>query len=171
MRPRRASWATVSALVIIGRVFVGGVLTAQAATQPLLNSAVIRGSSVYDAARLFATYREQLGRPLDQASAGAVTMALTRMYERDGYSRPELQVDERPMAAGILRIEVFEARFTRVIFSGSAGPYQPRLAALGAHWRRVHSPNMSQPDDQGIRRCTQQCHVRQLHQNAGDTCC
>ena len=154
MRPRRASWATVSALVIIGRVFVGGVLTAQAATQPLLNSAVIRGSSVYDAARLFATYREQLGRPLDQASAGAVTMALTRMYERDGYSRPELQVDERPMAAGILRIEVFEARFTRVVFSGSAGPYQPRLAALGAQFRDGNPVRPAQ-----VRRALQEIRV------------
>jgi hemolysin activation/secretion protein len=100
-----------------------------------MSTAVIRGSSVYDAPRLFATYREQLGRPLTQASASAVIAALARQYERDGYSRPELQVDERPMAAGILRVEVFEARFTRVTFSGPAGPYQQRLAALGAQIR------------------------------------
>jgi hemolysin activation/secretion protein len=111
------------------------VRPARAATQPLLSSAVITGSSVYDAPQLFATYREQLGQPLTQASASTVTAALARMYERDGYSRPELQLDERPMTAGILRIEVYEVRFTRVTFSGPAGPYRERLAAFGAQIR------------------------------------
>ena len=109
-------------------------LPAQAAT-PLLSSVVVGGSTVYDAPHLFATYQDQLGRPLTEASASAVAAAVARMYERDGYSRPELQIDERPMAAGILRIEVFEAQFTRVSFSGPAGPYQERLAALGARIR------------------------------------
>ena len=122
-------------MVILGPVLAAGVLPARAATQPLLGSTVIHGSSVYDAPQLFAIYREQLGRPLTSASAGAVVAALARLYERDGYSRPQLQIDERPMAAGILRIEVFEARFTRVTLSGPAGPYQQRLAALGAQIR------------------------------------
>jgi hemolysin activation/secretion protein len=135
MRPPRATWATVPALVIIGSVLLAAVLPAHAATQPLLSSAVISGSSVYDAPQLFAIYREQLGRPLTEASASAVAAALARRYERDGYSRPDFQIDQRPMAAGILRIEVFEARFTRVLFSGSAGPYEQRLAALGAQIR------------------------------------
>ena len=135
MRSARATWATVPAIVIIGLVLVAGIAPAQAATQPLFSSAVISGSSVYDAPQLFASYRDQLGQPLTQASASAVAAALARMYERDGYSRPELQVDERTMAAGILRIEVFEARFTRVTYSGPAGPYQQRLAALGAQIR------------------------------------
>jgi hemolysin activation/secretion protein len=60
------------------------------------------------------------------------------MYERDGYSRPELQIDERPMAAGILRIEIFEARFTRVTLSGPAGPYRQRVAALSAQIRECN---------------------------------
>jgi hemolysin activation/secretion protein len=119
-----------------------GMQFAQATTQPVLSSAVITGSSVFGAPQLFATYREQLGRPLTQTSARAVTAALTRMYERDGYSSPELQVDERPMAAGILRIEVYEVRFTRVVFSGPAGPYQQRLAALGA---RIRDSNPVRP--------------------------
>jgi len=135
MRPPRATWATVPAIVIIGAVVVAGVLPARAATQPLLSSVVITGSSVFDAPRLFATYREQLGRPFTEASAGAVAAALGRMYERDGYSRPELQIDERSMAAGILRIEVYEVRFTRVTLSGPAGPYQQRLAAFAAQIR------------------------------------
>ena len=154
MRPRRAIWATVSAFVIIGPVLGAAALPAHAATQPLLSSAVIRGSSVYDAPRLFATYREQLGRPLTQASAGAVTASLARMYERDGYSRPQLQIDERPMAAGILRIEVFEARFTRVTFSGPAGPYQQRLAALGA---QIRDCNPVRPAE--VQRALQQMRV------------
>ena len=132
MRPARATWATVPAIVIIGFVLVAAGTPAQAATQPLLSSAVISGSSVYDAPQLFASYREQLGQPLTEDSAGAVAAAVARMYDRDGYSRPELHIDERTMAAGILRIEVFEARFTRVTFSGPAGPYEQRLAALGA---------------------------------------
>jgi len=123
-------------------VLAAEVLPAQAATQPVLSSAVISGSSVYDAPQLFATYREQLGQPLTQACASAVVAALARMYERDGYSRPELQVDELPMAAGILRIEVFEVRFTRVAFSGPAGPYQQRLAKLGA---RIRDSNPVRP--------------------------
>ena len=135
MRPRRATWASVPAIVIIGFVLAPGVPPAQAATQPLLSSAVISGSSVYDAPQLFASYREQLGQPLTQASASAVAAAVARMYDRDGYSRPELQIDKQLMAAGILRIEVFEARFTRMTFSGPAGPYQQRLAELGAQIR------------------------------------
>jgi hemolysin activation/secretion protein len=121
----------VFSLVIIGALLLTAT-SAHAAPQPLLNSAVIRGSSVYAAPALFATYRKQLGQPLTPAVASTVTAALAGMYERDGYSRPELQVDERPLAAGILRIEVFEARFTRVAFAGPAGPHRERLAALGA---------------------------------------
>ena len=96
---------------------------------------MISGSSVYDAPQLFASYRDQLGQPLTPAAASAVTAAVARMYDRDGYSRPELQIDERTMAAGILRIKVFEARFTRVTFSGPAGPYEQRLTGLGAQIR------------------------------------
>jgi hemolysin activation/secretion protein len=131
----------LSLVVIIGAQLLT-VTPAQGAPQPLLNSAVIRGSSVYAAPALFATYREQLGRPLTPAVASTVTAALAGKYERDGYSRPELQVDERPMAAGILRIEVFEARFTRVTFSGPAGPHRQRLAALGV---RIQGSNPVRP--------------------------
>lgn len=118
------------------------VTPAHAAPQPILSSAVIRGSSIYAAPALFRTYRNEMGRPLTPAVAGSVTAALAGMYERDGYSRPELQVDERLMVTGILRIDVFEARFTRVTFSGSAGPYADRLASLGT---RIQSSNPVRP--------------------------
>ena len=103
-----------------------------AATEPALNTAVIRGSSVYAPPALFAAYRGQLGQPLTPALAGRVAETLQKMYEHDGYSRPELTVDDRLMPSGILRIEVFEPRFTHVTFAGNAGPYQARLGVLGA---------------------------------------
>jgi hemolysin activation/secretion protein len=129
--------------VVIIVAAVLGTNSARGAPPPTpFGTAVIRGSSVYAGAALFAAYQGQLGRPLTPAVANAVTAALGRMYERDGYSRPELQVNDPLMATGILRIDVFEPRFTRVTFSGAEGPYHSRLAALGT---RIQASNPVRP--------------------------
>ena len=122
--------------VIIGAALLAAVAPRAYAEQPsVLSSAVIVGSTVYPAPRLFSVYGSRLGRPLTPAQAAAVTTELTSLYVRDGYSQPQLQVDERLLAAGILRIQVFEPRFTRVAFTGDAGPYAARLQALGERVR------------------------------------
>jgi hemolysin activation/secretion protein len=139
----QGSRARLGWVVIIGTLLLS-VTDARAAAPPALSSAVIRGSTVYGAPALFQTYRGQLGQPLTVALATTVASALARRYEQDGYSRPELYVDERPMAQGILRIEVFEPRFTRVDFAGSQGPYAQRLQALGA---RIVAVNPVRPKE------------------------
>jgi hemolysin activation/secretion protein len=139
----QGSRALHSLVVIIGALLLTAT-AARAAAPPAMTSAVIRGSSVYGAPALFETYRASLGQPLTAGVATAVANALAHLYERDGYARPELYVDERPMAAGILRIEVYEPRFTRVIFAGSQGPYAQRLEALGA---RIVAVNPVRPKE------------------------
>ena len=100
-----------------------------------LSSAVIRGSSVYSAADLFTVYREQLGKPVTQTSARAIVTALVAKYEQDGYSRPQIRLDDGLIAAGILRIDVFEARITAVKINGDPGPHLARLEDLGSRLR------------------------------------
>jgi hemolysin activation/secretion protein len=136
-------------VVIIGAALLAAS-SAQGAPAVQFGSAVIRGSSVYRPPALFAAYRSQLGRPLTPAVASAVTSALARMYERDGYSPPELRIDDPLLAAGILRIEVFEPRFTHVTLSGNQGPFQRRLATLGA---RIAASNPVRPAQ--VRRALQ----------------
>jgi hemolysin activation/secretion protein len=96
-----------------------------------LTSAVIRGSTVYTAPELFALYREQLGKPLTRDSARAIVTELVERYEADGYSRPQVRVDAALSEAGILRVDVFEARFAEVEINGDPGPHLARLEALG----------------------------------------
>jgi hemolysin activation/secretion protein len=81
---------------------------------------------------LFAAYRDQLGRPINTSSAQAILAQIEALYLRDGYSRPEFRLDEDLAAAGILRIEVYEAQITRVAFTGEAGPYAARLEELAS---------------------------------------
>ena len=58
-----------------------------------LSSVVVRGSSV-KASPGSAVYREGLGQPLDRAGARAIVAALIEKYEGDGYSRPQVRVDD-----------------------------------------------------------------------------
>jgi hemolysin activation/secretion protein len=102
-----------------------------AAEQPTLAATVIDGVSTYSASELFAIYREELGRPISSAAAQAIVAQIEALYLRDGYSRPELRIDAQLAAEGVLRIEVFEARVTRVEFSGDQGPYSQALERIG----------------------------------------
>jgi hemolysin activation/secretion protein len=124
--------AIVANLVIIAAVVdvIGSV--AHAAD---LSSAVIRGSTVYSPAELFGVYRDQLGKPISQASARAIVTELVAKYERDGYARPRVRLDDAMIGLGILRIDVYEARITDVKINGDPGPHLERLEHLGSKLR------------------------------------
>lgn len=98
-------------------------------------SVVIRGSSVYDAPGLFAVYREQLGKPITANGARAIATALIEKYRHDGYAQPTVQFDDALLAAGVLRIDVFEPRISEVRISGNPGPHLARLESMGAELR------------------------------------
>jgi len=142
MQPRTI---TAIALVIISAGIFGRAAHAQAPAQlaglttqkapapaaPTLTTVVIDGSSAYDAARLFATYRDQLGRPISREGARAIVDALLALYDHDGYVRPEIRLDDALTGRGVLRVRVFEAQVTDVLFEGDAGRYQPQLEDIG----------------------------------------
>src|SRR5690348_13138691 len=102
-RPRSAhpgTLARTAALVIIS--WLAGVrpapaapaaLTTAAVTMPLA-TVVVDGSSVYAAPRLFAAYSAWLGGPASREQARDIATALLAMYERDGYVRPEVVIDD-----------------------------------------------------------------------------
>ncbi|HVS22562.1 MAG TPA: ShlB/FhaC/HecB family hemolysin secretion/activation protein [Gammaproteobacteria bacterium] len=112
--------------------------SAPAATPPLA-SVIIRGSSVYDAPALFAVYREQLGKPITADGARSIAIALIAKYEHDGYAKPSIELDDTLLDAGVLRIDVFEARISAVTISGDPGPHLARLESLGAGLRMEQS--------------------------------
>ena len=120
--------STAHAVVLIAGSL--GAAAAHAVDEPTLSATVIDGSSAYTPTQLFAAYRDHLGRPINSSSAQAILAQLEGLYLRDGYTPPELQLDDELAAAGILRIEVFEAQITRVQFTGEAGPYATRLEEL-----------------------------------------
>ena len=105
------------------------------AAAPNLVSVVIRGSSVYDAPALYEVYREQLGEPITQDGARAIVTALAAKYEGDGYSRPQVKVDDGLLQVGVLRVDVLEPRISEVKISGNPGPHLARLESLGSQLR------------------------------------
>jgi hemolysin activation/secretion protein len=112
----------------------GAALTtsrAPTAQAPILSTVVIDGSMAYDAARLFVAYREQLGQPITREGARAVVDALLALYDRDGYVRPEITLDDRMTGRGVLRVRISEAQVSNVVFEGDAGRYQPQLEEIG----------------------------------------
>lgn len=158
LRPHRLLRWTLCSLVIIATVGVAPK-TVTAAERPALTATVVSGSSVYSAAELFATYRDQLGRPITRESAQAITAALVELYRRDGYARPELRIDDALVARGILRIEVLEPRITRVTINGPVGRYGEQLERIADGLRN------SQP----LRRDDLQQAVRKMRQLPGFT--
>ncbi len=124
---------TATLLAIIGALVE--LICAASAVGADLNSVVIRGSSVYAAPELFPVYREQLGRTIDQAAAQAIADALIAKYQADGYSRPQVRVDDALVAIGVLRVDVFEARIAEVSIKGDPGPHLARLEELGSQLR------------------------------------
>jgi hemolysin activation/secretion protein len=129
---RRSQRAAAAVLFGIILSLLEPILAPAFAATPNLVSVVIRGSSVYDAPELYAVYREQLGKPINQEGARAIVAALAAKYERDGYSRPQLKVDAGLLAAGVLRVDVLEPRISTVRISGDPGPHLARLETLGS---------------------------------------
>jgi len=105
---------------------------APAQTPPILTTVVVDGSSAYDAAALFATYRDQLGRPVSREGARAIVDALLARYDHDGYVRPEIRLDDSLTGRGVLRVRLFEAQVTDVVLEGDAGRYQAQLEEIAA---------------------------------------
>lgn len=116
-----------SALAIIGALLHMVSLPAAAVD---LTSVIVRGSTVYTAPDLYDTYRARLGQPIDRTSARAIIDALSVKYEADGYSRPQLRVDDALVSIGVLRIDVLEPRIAEVSVSGDPGPHLARLEQL-----------------------------------------
>lgn len=104
----------------------------QATTPPLLTSAVLRGVSLYDPAALFPLYREYLGKPITRANVTAIVTGLADRYERDGYPRPRVTLDDELASLGILRINVFEVLIADVTIDGNPGPHRATLERIGA---------------------------------------
>jgi hemolysin activation/secretion protein len=138
MRFPHASWfAMFHKCRIYRRLVISTLLTVlagsvHASDSKPLSAAVIRGSSVYSPGELFASYRAELGKPIDRTTARAVIEALEAMYERDGYARPEIRADAGLLASGILRLDVSEPRLTAVEVKGNPGPYGDTLTRLSA---------------------------------------
>jgi hemolysin activation/secretion protein len=128
-RPPKESPLTNLLLLVIITV----VIAAEAAAQELPNlaSTVIRGSSIYSATEWFPLYSGYLGKPISRESARAIASEVAQRYVSDGYSRPNVRIDDRMVGAGVLAIEVIETRISSVEISGDAGPYENRLRELG----------------------------------------
>lgn len=110
----------------------GIAASAQPAASPALGAVVINGSSAYAAPQLFAAYHHQLGGTITRDSARAIATAVTDLYVRDGYVRPELTVDDALVARGVLRLDIYEARVTRVVFEGDRGRHGDSLDSIAA---------------------------------------
>jgi len=108
---------------------------ASAALQPLttpLTTVIVEGSDAYAQPSLFAVYRDQLGQPVSKAGSRAIVARLTDLYARDGYVKPELTVDDALGARGVLRVQVYEAQVTHVVFEGDDGGFGDALDEIGA---------------------------------------
>jgi len=131
-------------LVIIAAAFPGAALSAapelttvanstpQAAPGATLTTVIIEGSSVYSPPQLFATYRDQLGRAYSRESTRAIATALADLYVRDGYVKPEVTLDDALTARGVLRLQVYEAQVTSVVYEGDGGKFNDALERVGA---------------------------------------
>jgi len=131
----RARHLARGALVIISLPLAASA--ADDARQPLTTSAtllttvVVEGSSVYQAPALFGTWRDQVGKPISRESARAVGDGLAALYERDGFVKPEVVFDNSLTGRGVLRVQLHEARVSRVRFEGETGRYRETLEKIG----------------------------------------
>ena len=110
----------------------GALPGALTTTPPTLTTVVVDGSSAYAAPELFAAYRDQLARPISRDGARAIVTALTDLYARDGYVKPEFGLDDALTGRGVLRVQVYEAQVTSVIFEGDGGSFRDALDEIGA---------------------------------------
>lgn len=97
-----------------------------------LKSAVILGSATYASGELFDLYGSHLGETVDETTAANIADALRQRYLDDGYARPGYTILDNGLGSGIVRIQVSEARISRVEFEGDAGPYSEALEGMFA---------------------------------------
>jgi hemolysin activation/secretion protein len=128
--PRRRAEAILVGIICAALELISAA--AHAAT-PNLVSVVVRGSTVYDAPALFDVYRDQLGKPVSADGARAIAAALLQKYANEGYSRPQIKLDDSLLQVGILRLDVLEPRITEIRVSGDPGPHLDRLESLASH--------------------------------------
>ncbi|HET9862295.1 MAG TPA: ShlB/FhaC/HecB family hemolysin secretion/activation protein [Steroidobacteraceae bacterium] len=158
LRRRVASTLVISGAVIFGPAAHAAATPLTTQTRaPILTTVVIEGSTPYDAARLFATYRDQLGRPITRENARAIVEQLLALYEADGYLPPEIALDDSLTGRGVLRARLFEAQVAEVLFEGDAGRYEAALRRIGARLE------MARP----LRRNDVPDALRAMRQNAG----
>jgi hemolysin activation/secretion protein len=119
-------------------------------TTPKLTTVVISGSSVFEPPRLFAAYREQLGKPISAELARAVSASLSQLYAADGYVKPEIRLDDSLTGRGVLGVSVFEAQVTNVVFEGDAGRHQRDLERIASKLEGV-KPLRSDEVPQALR--------------------
>jgi hemolysin activation/secretion protein len=105
--------------------------TAARAPAPTLTTVIVAGSTIYSTPRLFAAYRDQLGLPINRDNARAIVAALTGLYVGDGYVRPEIELDDSLTGRGVLRVQVYEAQVTRVVYEGDDGRFRDALERIG----------------------------------------
>jgi len=98
---------------------------------PTLTTVLVAGSTIYSTPRLFAAYRDQLGLSITRENARAIVDALTALYVRDGYIKPEIVLDDSMTGRGVLRAQVYEAQLTRVVYEGDDGRFRRTLARIG----------------------------------------
>jgi hemolysin activation/secretion protein len=102
-------------------------------TSPVpLAAVVIDGSTRYSAPQLFGVYRDELGQPASTDTARRIVDALQARYQLDGLVRPQIESDHSLAARGILRVQVHEARISRVTIEGEAGHHRRQLEHIGA---------------------------------------
>jgi hemolysin activation/secretion protein len=141
-RSLRVANLRIRALVIIATAFAGpavaasGELTTDSGVKPqvaaaTLTTVVIDGSTVYSPPQLFATYRDQLGRPYSRESTRTIATALAELYVRDGFVRPEVTLDDALTSRGVLRLQVYEAQITNVVYEGDDGKFNDALDDIG----------------------------------------
>src|SRR4051794_10963241 len=88
----------VSGLLVLGALAPHRIVAAEAS--PPLSATVIQGASAYTPLQLLATYRAQLGQPADRATAETIAAEIEKLYARDGYSKPELQMNTAMLGQG-----------------------------------------------------------------------
>ena len=101
------------------------------APAPILTTVIVAGSTIYSTPRLFAAYRDQLGQPINRDNARAIVAALTGLYAGDGYVKPEIALDDSLTGRGVLRVQVYEAQVTRVVYEGDSGRFRDALERIG----------------------------------------
>ncbi len=115
------------------RLVISGCLlgmTAASAFAEELKVAVILDSTAYAPDELYNVYRPYLGQPVSEETANQIAAALRDKYSADGFARPGYAILDSGIASGIVRIQMTEARISRVEFDGDAGPYSDTLQRM-----------------------------------------